>query len=80
MPGLFKKIGNGIRNLAATKVGKTITGTIGGILGLGGGEIGGLEIEFSILIAATAFVACFVGVDKSIKFFTTINEARQKDK
>lgn len=57
-----------IRRLAGSKVGRTVTSVAGAIIGGGGTAALGVEIEFVVLIAATAFVAIFVGVEKAAKF------------
>lgn len=59
-----------IKNILNTKVGRTVTGAVGGVLGFTGGNIAGLELEWALIFAGTLIVFIVVGPEKAKQFKT----------
>ncbi len=65
-----------LKKIFTSKPMKTVGGVLGGVLGIGGGLGAGLDVEFAVLVGATAAVACFAGIDKAEKFYHIFKERR----
>jgi len=68
-----------LKKIFKSKAMKTVGGVLGGVLGIGGGMSLGLDVEFALLVGATAAVACFAGIDQAEKFYEIFKD-RRKDK
>lgn len=64
----YKKKEPMLKRLLKSKIVKGITSVIGGALGFGGSVFAGLDPEFALLVAATAVIAIFMGIEKAGQF------------
>lgn len=63
-----------LKRIFKGKAMRAVTSTVGGILGIGGGLAGGLEIDLALLIGATALITIFAGFEKAKKFYELIHD------
>lgn len=68
-----------LKRLLASKVAKTITGILGGVLGTGGSLVAGIDPEFAVLVGATAFIALFMGMEKAERFYAIFKDRPKKE-
>lgn len=57
-----------LKRILTSKIAKGILSAIGGVVGFGGSVFAGLDPEFAVVVAATAVIAIFGGMDKAAKF------------
>jgi len=64
---MFKKI-------FKSKVGRAVTGVVGGLLGVGGGTAAGLDVEAAVAIGATALVLIAAGPEAATFFHNLVTK------
>lgn len=57
-----------LKRILTSKIAKGIISAVGGVIGFGGGVFAGLDPEFALVVAATAVIAIFGGMEKAAKF------------
>lgn len=69
-----------LKRILTSKIAKGILSAVGGVVGFGGSVFAGLDPEFAFVVAATAVIAIFGGMEKAAKFKGLFdNELKDQD-